>query len=41
MEGLGKFQHILGEEWPAKGMFEKPPDMKKLIAKIEGILAGD
>jgi len=37
-EGPGKFQHIMGEEWPAKWMFEKPVDTKKLIAKIEGIL---
>jgi DNA-binding response OmpR family regulator len=37
-EGPSKFQHILGEEWPAKWMFEKPVDTKKLIAKIEGIL---
>jgi len=37
-DGPGKFQHILGEEWPAKWMFEKPVDAKKLIAKIEGIL---
>ena len=37
-EGPGNFQHILGEEWPAKWMFEKPVDTKKLIAKIEGIL---
>ncbi len=37
-EGPGKFRHILGEEWPAKWMFEKPVDTKKLIAKIEGIL---
>jgi DNA-binding response OmpR family regulator len=39
-EGPDKFQHIMGEEWPAKWMFEKPVDTKKLIAKIEGILAG-
>ena len=39
-EGPGEFQHILGEEWPAKWIFEKPVDTKKLIAKIEGILAG-
>lgn len=38
-QGPGKFQHILGEEWPAKWMFEKPVDTKKLIAKIEGILS--
>jgi len=39
-EGPGKFQHILGEDWPAKWLFEKPVDTKKLLAKIEGILAG-
>ena len=37
-EGPGRFQHILGEEWPAKWMFEKPVDTRKLLAKIEGIL---
>jgi DNA-binding response OmpR family regulator len=37
-EGPGNFQHIMGEEWPAKWMFEKPVDTKKLIAKIESIL---
>ncbi|OGP60771.1 MAG: hypothetical protein A2V67_16110 [Deltaproteobacteria bacterium RBG_13_61_14] len=40
VEGPDKFQHILGEEWPAKWLFEKPVDTKKLLAKIEGILAG-
>jgi DNA-binding response OmpR family regulator len=39
-EGPNKFQHIMGEAWPAKWLFEKPVDSKKLIAKIEGILAG-
>ena len=39
-EGPGRFQHMMGAEWPAKWMFEKPVDTKKLIAKIEGILAG-
>ena len=39
-EGPDKFQHIMGEAWPAKWLFEKPVDTKKLIAKIEGILAG-
>jgi len=39
-EGPDKFQHILGEDWPAKWLFEKPVDTKKLLAKIEGILAG-
>jgi len=39
-EGPDQYQHILGEEWPAKWLFEKPMDAKKLIAKIEGILKG-
>jgi len=39
-EGPDKFQHVLGEDWPAKWLFEKPVDTKKLLAKIEGILAG-
>lgn len=40
-EGPDKFQHILGEAWPAHWMFEKPVDTKKLLAKIQSILAGD
>jgi CheY-like chemotaxis protein len=39
-EGPDKFQRITEEEWPARWMFEKPVDTKKLLAKIEGILAG-
>lgn len=39
-DGPDKFQHIMGEAWPAKWFFEKPVDTKKLVAKIEGILAG-
>ena len=39
-EGPDKFQHILGEEWPAKWLFEKPVDSKKLLDKISGILSG-
>ena len=39
-EGPGKFQRITGKTWPAKWLFEKPVDTEKLIAKIEGILAG-
>ncbi|RJP16609.1 MAG: response regulator [Candidatus Abyssobacteria bacterium SURF_5] len=38
-EGPDKFQHILGEEWPAKWLFEKPVDTKKLLDKIQAILA--
>jgi DNA-binding response OmpR family regulator len=37
-EGPDKFQHILGEEWPAKWLFEKPVDSKRLLDKIKGIL---
>ena len=39
-DGPDQFQHILGEAWPAKWLFEKPVDTKMLLAKIEGILAG-
>jgi len=37
-EGPGPFEFILGEQWPAHWLFEKPVDPKKLLAKIEGIL---
>jgi DNA-binding response OmpR family regulator len=37
-EGPDQFQHIMGEAWPAKWMFEKPVDTKKLLHKIEAIL---
>jgi DNA-binding response OmpR family regulator len=37
-EGPDQFQHILGEEWPAKWLFEKPVDVDKLLKKIESIL---
>lgn len=37
-EGPDQFQHILGEAWPAKWMFEKPVDTEKLLEKIEGIV---
>ena len=33
-EGPDQFQHTLGEDWPAKWLFEKPVDAKKLLAKI-------
>ena len=39
-EGPDRFQHILGKEWPARWLFEKPVDTKRLLAKIEGILGG-
>jgi len=37
-EGPDQFQHILGENWPAKWIFEKPVKTEKLLAKIKGIL---
>jgi DNA-binding response OmpR family regulator len=39
-EGPQRFQKILGEEWPADWLFEKPVDSKKLLDKIRGILGG-
>ncbi len=40
-EGPDRFQHILGREWPARWLFEKPVDTKRLLVKIEGILVGE
>ena len=40
-EGPDQFQHILGEEWPAKWLYEKPVDTKRLLEKIAGILEGE
>ncbi|MBF0117427.1 MAG: response regulator transcription factor [Desulfobacterales bacterium] len=37
-DGPDAFQHILGEAWPAKWLFEKPVDAKKLLAKLEAVL---
>ncbi len=37
-EGPDQFQHILGEEWPARWLFEKPVDTARLLKKLEGIL---
>ncbi len=37
-EGPDQFQHVLGEAWPAKWMFEKPVDTQKLLKKLEGIV---
>jgi two-component system, OmpR family, alkaline phosphatase synthesis response regulator PhoP len=39
-EGPDQYQHILGESWPAKWMFEKPVDTKRLLDKIATILGG-
>ncbi|MFU8768959.1 MAG: response regulator [Desulfotignum sp.] len=37
-EGPDQFQHIMGEAWPVKWLFEKPIDSDRLIKKIAGIL---
>lgn len=37
-EGPGDFAYILGEQWPAHWLFEKPLDTEKLLAKIKDIL---
>jgi len=37
-EGPGDFAYILGEQWPAQWLLEKPVDTKKLLDKIEDIL---
>ncbi len=38
-EGPDRFQDVLGRQWPAQWLFEKPVDTKRLLAKIRGILA--
>jgi len=40
-QGPEEFQHILGEQWPVKWLFEKPVDSKQMLEKIRGILAGE
>jgi DNA-binding response OmpR family regulator len=37
-EGPGDFAYILGEQWPAQWLFEKPLDTHKIIERIEDIL---
>lgn len=37
-EGPDQFQHIMGEPWPVKWLFEKPIDSGRLVSKIAGIL---
>jgi DNA-binding response OmpR family regulator len=40
-DGPEKFEYILGEQWPAHWLFEKPLDTEKLLAKIEDFLGED
>lgn len=37
-EGPSGFEHILGESWQAKWIFEKPIEPAKLLKQIEDIL---
>lgn len=37
-EGPGDFAYILGEQWPAHWLFEKPLDTNRLLDKIDEIL---
>ena len=37
-DGPSGFEHILGESWQAKWIFEKPIDPAKLLKQIEDIL---
>jgi len=37
-EGPGPFEFILGQQWPAHWLFEKPVDAERLLAKIDAIL---
>lgn len=40
-EGPGPFQHILGEDWPAAWLFEKPVDPKVLVKKLRAVITVD
>ena len=40
-EGPDEYQHIMGEEWPAKWLFEKPVDTTRLLKKLSSILGSD
>jgi DNA-binding response OmpR family regulator len=37
-DGPEAYQHVLGEDWPARWLFEKPVAADKLVAKIREIL---
>ena len=39
LEGAEKFQGLFGDDWPAQWLFEKPVDTKKLLRKIQVVLA--
>jgi len=37
-EGPAEYQHILGQDWPAAWLFEKPVDSAKLLQKLAEVL---
>jgi len=37
-EGPDQYQHIMGQQWPAKWIFEKPIEPERLLAKLKAIL---
>lgn len=37
-EGPERFQHVLGENWPASHFFEKPIEPERLLTTIEKVL---
>jgi len=39
--GPEAFQHVLGEQWPARWLFEKPLEPEKLLKKLASILQGE
>ncbi len=38
-EKMDKFQFVLGQDWPAEALIEKPVDLKALADKIDRVLA--
>lgn len=36
--GPEAFQHVMGEQWPARWLFEKPMEPEKLLEKLASIL---
>ncbi len=37
-DGPDQYQHILGQQWPAKWIFEKPIPAEKLLKKLKAVL---
>jgi DNA-binding response OmpR family regulator len=39
-DGPGRFQHILGQDWPVTQLMEKPIDPEALLDTVDAILKG-